>query len=173
MTGSISQMQMVYVAEEDRILFRVNSTNKQEFRFWITRRYAMLLAKVLTDHKAADPDVSRQPTIQGKKAVQEFKQEKVIEEATFGQKFEDQGNQYPLGETIQLAFQLTYNIKEDGSLHLSVKPKEGQGISVVINQDINITLTKLLLSAAKNGDWKLDEWIAHNPVKQRENVVVN
>jgi hypothetical protein len=166
-------MQMVYVAEEDRILFRVNSTDKKEFRFWVTRRYAMLLAKVLWDHKASDPDVSQQPTTEGKQAVQEFKKEKAIEEASFGQKFEDEGNQYPLGESIPLAFQLTYNMKEDGALHLSIRPKEGQGINVVINQDINITLTQLLLTAAKNGDWKLDEWIANNPSKQRENIVIN
>ncbi len=166
-------MQMVYVPEEDRILFRVNSTDKKEFRFWVTRRYAMLLAKVLMDHKASDPDVSRQATMEGKKAVQEFKKEKAIGEASFGQKFEDADNQYPLGESIQLAFQLTYNIKENGSLHLSIRPKTGQGINVVINRDINITLTQLLLSAAKNGDWKLDEWIANNPVKQVGKVVIN
>ena len=173
MTGSIRQMQMVYAPEEDRILFRVNSTDRKEFRFWITRRYAMLLAKVLKDHKASDPDVSRQATMEGKKAVQEFKQEKAIEEASFGQKFAEEGNQYPLGESVQLAFQLTYKIKEDGALNLSVKPKTGSGINIVINQDINITLTQLLLSAAKNGDWKLEEWLNSNPEKRRDNVVIN
>lgn len=173
MTGAISQMQMVYIAEEDRILFRVNSTDKKEFRFWITRRYAMLLAKVLRDHKASDPDVSSQATAQGKQAVQEFKQEKAIDEASFGKKFKEEGNQYPLGQSIRLAYKLSYNMKEDGSLQLSVQPKSGQGINIVINQDINITMTQLLLSAAKNGDWKLEEWMAQSPAISRDEVVIN
>ena len=164
---------MVYVPEEDRILFRVNSTDKKEFRFWITRRYAMLLARVLRDHKASDPDVTMQPTLEGKKAVQQFKKEKAIEEASFGQKFEEEGNQYPLGESIQLAYQLTYKAKESGSMRLSVRPRTGQGINVLINQEINITLTQLLLRAAKNGDWKLDEWLENNPAIQKEKTVIN
>ena len=49
MSNSLSQMQMLYVSEEDRILFRVNSTSGEEFRFWLTRRYVLLLIKVLKD----------------------------------------------------------------------------------------------------------------------------
>lgn len=142
---------MVYIAEEDRILFRVNSTDKKEYRFWLTRHYATLLAKVLKDHKKVDPDVSVQATPQAKAAVQEFKKEKAIGEATFGKKFEGDNNEYPLGHDIKLAFKLSYNHREDGTMQLSILPKEGQGI--------NTTLTQLLSAAVNKGDWKLDGWI--------------
>ena len=157
MTDAISQLQMVYVAEEDRILFRVNSTDKKEYRFWVTRRYAMLLAKVLGDHKQSDPDISSQVTQQAKAAVQSFKKEKARDDATFGEKFKGEGNEYPLGQDVQLAFKLSYNRKDNGTLHLTVQPKDGQGISIVINQDINTTLTQLLITAGRQGDWKLEE----------------
>ena len=164
---------MVYISEEDRVLFRVNSLDKQEFRFWITRRYAMLLLKVLKDHKEADPDVSTQVTPEAKEAVKTFKKEKAIGQANYKQKFQGEGNEFPLGQTVQLAYKLSYGIKDDGNLHLSVQPKEGQGINIVINQDINITMTQLLLAASTKGNWKLDVLGPGNAVVSRENVVIN
>jgi hypothetical protein len=173
MTDAISQLQMVYVAEEDRILFRVNSTGKKEYRFWVTRRYALLLAKVLSDHKQSDPDISSQVTQQAKAAVQNFKKEKAMDDATFGEKFKDEGNEYPLGQDIQLAFKLSYNRRDDGALHLSVQPKDGQGISIVLNQDINTTLTQLLITAGNKGNWKLEEMFDQNSADPPKNVVIN
>lgn len=173
MTDAISQLQMLYVAEEDRILFRVNSTGKKEYRFWVTRRYAILLAKVLSDHKQSDPDISSQVTQQAKAAVQNFKKEKAMDDATFGEKFKGEGNEYPLGQDIQLAFKLSYNRRDDGTLHLSVQPKDGQGISIVLNQDINTTLTQLLITAGHKGNWKLEEMFDQNSADSPRNVVIN
>ena len=173
MTDAISQMQMLYDAEEDRVLFRVNSLDKREFRFWITRRYAMLLVKVLRDHKETDPDVSTQVTPEAKQAVQSFKQEKAIGEATFDQQFKEIRNEFPLGQSAQLAYKLSYSIKGDGNLHLSVQPTKGQGTSLAINKDINITMTQLLLTASRKANWKLDEWVVENVVMSEEKVVIN
>ena len=156
MSGAISQMQMVYVAEQDRILFRVNSMDKKEFRFWITRRYAILLLKILRDHMDSDPDISVQGSPEAKQAVKKFKQEKAINEANFEKRFESGSNEMPLGEDTALAFKLTYNIKGE-NLHLGVQPKQGQGINMVINRQINTSLVQLLLGAAQKGEWKLDQ----------------
>lgn len=173
MSGAISQMQMVYNPEEDRILYRVNTIDKNEFRFWISRRYAMLLLKVLKDHRSSDPDLSTLATPEDKKVVQEFKREQAMDGANFKKKFEEDNNQYPLGEEAKLAFKLTYNVKPDGNLMLSLQPKDGQGINVAINQDINFTLTELILSAGRKGDWKLDEWFAKQVESPEEKRVIN
>jgi hypothetical protein len=169
MSGSISQMQMIYNPEEDRILFRVNSTDKKEFRFWITRRYALLMLKILKDHRESDPDVVIQATPEAKQALQSFKQEKAIGQADFSKKFEEEANELPLGSEVQVAFKLNYGVK-DGNLQLGVQPKEGQGISVVINQDLNVTLTQLLLAAAKKADWKFSE-SQENMVSEERKII--
>ncbi len=173
MTGAISQLQMVYVAEEDRILFRVNSTDKKEFRFWLTRRYVILLLKVLGDHKQVDPDISLQATPQAKAAIQDFKAEKAIGDASFDQKFNDEDNEYPLGQDIKLAFKLSYNLRDDGSMQLGVQPKTGQGINIVLNQEINITMTRLLMTAVRNAEWRLEENTSPGGTTVPEKVVVN
>ncbi len=156
MPGAISQIQMMYNAEEDRILFRVNSTDHLEFRFWITRRFAGLLLKVLKQHQETDPDVMTQPTPEAKEALASFKQEKAMGQADFSRKFDEEENKRPLGDAPHLAFKLNYNIK-DGNLQLGIHPKEGQGISLALNQDLNATLTKLLLSAESKAGWRLAE----------------
>lgn len=154
MSGSINQIQIVYSAEEDRILFRVNSTDHKEFRFWLTRRYTALLIRVLAEHRNQDPDVARQETPQAREAVQSFKQEEAVSSANFKQEFDQEGNEFPLGVDIMLAFKLTYKI-ETGNLRLSLQPKEGQGINMVINQAINATMTRLLATAVNQAGWGL------------------
>ncbi|MDA0788075.1 MAG: hypothetical protein O2780_01305 [Proteobacteria bacterium] len=156
MPGAISQIQMLYNAEEDRILFRVNSTDQLEFRFWITRRFSGLLLKVLKQHREKDPDVMTQSTPEAKEALASFKQEKAMGQADFSQKFAEQDHQRPLGDEPRLAFKLNYAIN-DGNLQLGIHPKDGQGISLVLNQDLNATLTQLLLSAQKKAGWNLPE----------------
>ncbi len=173
MTGAISQLQMVYVAEEDRILFRVNSTDKKEFRFWLTRRYTILLLGVLSDHKQVDPDISLQATPQAKAALQHFKEEKAIGDASFDQQFSEKDNEYPLGQDIKLAFKLSYNLRDDGTMQLSVQPKEGQGITIVLNQDINITMSQLLMTAVKNAEWRLEGNLTSAMAPAQTNIVVN
>ncbi len=173
MAGAISQIQMVYSPEEDRILFRLNTVDKQEFRFWITRRYAMLLLKVLHDHKLKDPDIATRSTPLEREAVQSFKKEKAISEARFGEKFQEEDNEFPLGKAIRLAYKLTFKMGNDGTLQLGVQPRVGQGINVVLNQEINITMTQLLLTAARKGDWKLDEWLERGAPAMSGEVVIN
>jgi len=159
MSNSLSQMQMLYVSEEDRILFRVNSTSGEEFRFWLTRRYVLLLTKVLKDYADKDPDVCAQVTPAEKNAVEEFKQEKRISDANFTMQFTEESSSYPLGESILLAFKLSFSIK-DTILQLSIQPKEGRGINFVINQEINASMIQLLKTAAEKGGWGIQNAFA-------------
>lgn len=172
MTGAISQMQMLYNPEEDRILFRVNTTSREEFRFWLTRRYTILLLKVLKEHVEADPDISMQGTPEAKEAVKSFKQEKAIRSANFKEQFVEESNELPLGQETLLAFRLTYNLKES-VLNIGIQPKEGRGINMTITQEINTSLAQLLTSAAKKGEWALDSVSLVVPDQRQDNIVIN
>lgn len=173
MTGGISQIQMVYNPEEDRILFRVNSTDQKEFRFWLTRRFSILLLKVLKDHLEKDPDISTQGTPGAREAVKEFKQQQAMSSANFNEKFREESRELPLGEEIRVAFKLTYNMKAN-DLHLGIQPRDGKGINMAINRDVNLSMTRLLLDAAGKGDWKLGQWTSESTNDGREdNIVIN
>ena len=174
MTNTLSQMQMLYVAEEDRVLFRVNSTAGEEFRFWLTRRYSLLLIKVLQDYADKDPDVSAQATVEKKKAVEEFKQQQRIGDANFSKVFAEKSNSFPLGEVNHLAFKLSFSLK-DASLQLSIQPRAGQGINFVINQEINASMIQLLKAASVKGDWRIESAFptSGQPAAALEKRVIN
>ena len=172
MPGSISQLQMLYVPEEDRILFRVNTSERQQFRFWLTRRYSLLLIKVLKEHQASDPDVSMQESREARQAVQSFKQEQAMTSANFDEAFSEDANELPQGEEIPVAFKLSYNAS-GGSLTVTIEPREGQGISMAIDRNINVSLTALLMNAAGQGDWKLTASAQNATSPSQDNIVIN
>jgi len=153
MTGTISQMQMLYSAEEDRVLFRVNSTSRQEFRFWITRRYVQLLERALREHLESDPDVLLQASAEDRQAVKHYKQAQAAVGANFTEKFKE--DEEHKSQLIPVAFKLNYRVQA-GSLHLGIEPKVGQGINMVINREINISLSKLLRAAVAQAAWNLE-----------------
>jgi len=165
---SISQLQMTYSAEEDRILFRLNTSAQEEFRFWLTRRYSQLLIQALNSHKAADPDVVAQPTNDARQAVQDFKREAAQEKGDFKSEFRE-STSFPLGNAPAVAFKLSYKV-EDGVLKLSMQPKEGQGINLVLDSNLNFNVTKLLKGASDKAGWGLD-WGEAAVVE--ENRVIN
>lgn len=172
MTNAINQMQMLYNAEEDRILFRVNTTSSQEFRFWITRRYALLLLRVLKEHVDNDPDVSAQGSPEGRAAVRSFKQEQAVQSANFKETFRDEGSELPLGAEALLAYRLTYNIN-GGILKLGIQPKDGQGINLALTQEINSSLTQLLTTAIGKAEWNIEVPRGGVAAPAQDNIVIN
>jgi len=163
---AISQLQMTYNPEEDRVLFRLNTNSADEFRFWLTRRYCQMLIQALNAHRDVDPDISTQATPDAKQAVQSFKQEAASAKGDFEQEFKQSTN-FPLGDAPQLAFKLSYSV-EQGKLKLSIQPKEGQGINLMLDQSLNFNVTKLLKSASDKAGWLLD-WGTYQlqPVEER------
>ena len=61
----INQIQIRYAPVEDRIVLRLNTEDSSEFRFWITRRYAKILA------------VSLMKLLHSSEDIQEHKEEEV------------------------------------------------------------------------------------------------
>ena len=151
---AIQQLQMSYSAEEDRVLLRINTTDQEEFRFWLTRRYCQLIIQALNAHRSADPDVSAQATPVAKQAVEEFKQEAANAQGNFDQAFQE-ASTFPLGEVPALAQRLKYNI-DSGLLALTIEPKAGSGITIKLDSKLNINVSRLLQSAIQAGELQLD-----------------
>ncbi len=154
MPGSVNQIQMLYHPEEDRILLRINSTTNQEFRFWITRRFATLLFRVLTEYAESDPDISTQGSSEARQAVKTFKQEQAIDKADFNKPFREEAAEFPLGDQVKLAFRLNCN-RAGTILILGIHPKSGDGITLRIDQNLNTSIMQILLQAVQKAQWNL------------------
>ena len=55
----LHQFNMEYVAEEDRLLLRVQTVDHNEFLVWLTRRYVKQLWPLLVKLLERDPDAAR------------------------------------------------------------------------------------------------------------------
>ena len=106
---SIKQLNATYLLQEDRILFRINTEDKTEFSFLLTRRVALfilaasehLVEKVL--EQKHDPATA--------KAVADFEKKNLISSDMKGPEFEP-GETFPLGESPILVLDVTCGIAD-------------------------------------------------------------
>ena len=143
----------MYSPEEDRLLFRVNTTDHGEYRFWFSRRYTILLLRVLQEPQSRDPDVVLQQAPEAPQAFQAFKQEQSAQTANMSKQFEASA-QRPLDEDAILAHRLTYRIDDD-QLNLGMHPRKGKA-STSASIAISTTTSpgsSWVLSSRENGDF--------------------
>ena len=159
------QMQLSYVSTEDRLLFRLNTKARQEFRFWMTRRYVMilwhslnqLLAKEEPAAAAAVPEVPVpalvDPLVEA--AKKEFKHQEFVAQADFKTQYQE-STYLPLGDTPALLFSVGIKPAPDGTAMLCMHPEKGQGIEMVLNEQILHSLCQLIIDTTTKADWRLN-----------------
>lgn len=102
---NVHQLSATYLAEQDRILVRISTTDAQELRLWLTRRLLLglrpLLERLLTEQLvlmeasvtaglAADDDM--------KKMLADFRKSELLQQADFETPYQAQAAALPLGE---------------------------------------------------------------------------
>lgn len=169
--SQLHQMQMSYVGEEDRVLWRINTTDGAEVRFWVTRRYLALLWKVLSDIKAqADRSLAQGrmappvrpvpegpaptgPAITGSQPsghVPSF-----VPEPDFTTAYEE-ASKLPLGENPSLLVHVGVRTGPQQQVLLCVQPEGKTGIEMALNERILTALCALILHTEAKVGWKLD-----------------
>lgn len=101
----VRQLSATYLGEQDRILVRINTTEAEEWRVWLTRRLTLtlwpLLNQVLVDQlvkleasvtsgAAADGDM--------KKMLADFRKNEFLQQADFDTPYEGAEARLPLGD---------------------------------------------------------------------------
>ncbi|MCB1231260.1 MAG: hypothetical protein KDN19_13380 [Verrucomicrobiae bacterium] len=172
--SQLHQMQVTYAPVEDRLLFRVNTRQRQEFRFWMTRRYVALLWKTILDHlrttheeggaAEGQNDEAEIPKSKKKKTPEPLKDaiiakehEEQVAKSDFKTQYQE-STYLPLGEQPLLLFGI--GIKKGGPDQnqsiLCMHPPKGEGIEISLNDQITHSLCRLVADATKKADWGLD-----------------
>ncbi len=154
------QMQLSYVSTEDRLLFRLNTKARQEFRFWMTRRYtailwhslAQLLSREDTKGPVAEAPIQDPLAAAAKK---EIKHQELVSQADFKTQYQE-STYLPLGETPALLFSVGLKPAPDGQVMLCMHPENGQGIEMVINEQILHSLCQLIIDTTTKAEWGLN-----------------
>lgn len=122
----IHQLSVTYLAEQDRILMRVNTAAAEEMRLWLTRRLMLglwpLLSKLLTKHllKLESAGSSLDTADEGlKKMLADFRKEEFLKNADFETPYKEDQSQLPLGEEPLLITDVDASPLANGRLRLS------------------------------------------------------
>jgi hypothetical protein len=151
----LRQLNANYVALEDRIRLSLTTQDGKEFRFWLTRRYLQLLWKALGHvvNRFAELRAASDPLLRS--ALAGFAEAKAMNQADLRTPFEG-GTSFPLGENPVLLSRVTVGeITAAGTQPLSLRPEQGPGIDLALNEELAHVLTNLLRQAAVSAEWGL------------------
>jgi hypothetical protein len=130
----IHQMSVTYLPEQDRILMRVNTTEGEEMRMWLTRRLMVglwpLLTKLLIEHllklESAGASLSgANPEL--KKMLADFRKEEFLQHADFDTPYQEGEGRLPLGEEPLLVTDVDASPLTSGPLRLNFNERPPQG----------------------------------------------
>jgi hypothetical protein len=157
MSGQLHQINVEYSKAEDRVLLRLNTTDKKELRLWLTRRFVKrvwnalqeLLEKTGLARSVADPALRR--------AMVGFDQEKATPQQNFAKAFEGDAAEYPLGAAPVLLTGLSYTPANgaEGLGKLVLRAASGHEIGMPAADVVLHSLTKMLAGVVAATDWDL------------------
>jgi hypothetical protein len=162
----IHQLSVNYLAEQDRILMRVNTRDAEEMRLWLTRRLLLglwpLLSKLLTKHllkleaagtslEAADEDL--------KKMLADFRKEEFLRNADFDTPYQENRPDLPLGDKPLLVTDVDAAPLPNGRLRLGFnerKPNSDKPRSFQMEMEPKLMqgLMHLLEQALARSQWR-------------------
>lgn len=148
----LEQFSVAYDPRQDRLIWRVRTSDDAEYRFWITRRYLRLLWPILMK-MADDFSACKAPHDPlARHALAELAHGRAVDGADFSSRYRD-GSLFPLGEEPVLLARITTRPLEANTQRLTVLPEPGQGINLDLDEKLVHLLARLLQEAAVAADW--------------------
>lgn len=175
----IHQFQVSYLAEQDRILVRMNSTNGQEQRLWLTRRMLLGLYPHL-EQTSAQLTLADAPPVghdgAAGDAVQAFQRQETLDRTDFDTPF--QSPQPLFTDADQPLLVTAAHIQQQGASMLSVRFEEtlpgmpeSRQLEITLGSDTLIALLHVISLALQNSDWGLQIAAARPPTPPQTIVI--
>jgi hypothetical protein len=155
MADSLHQMTAEYVPAQDRILFRVNTQEKLEYRVWLTRRLVRNLWGVAVKSFAAKPEVSEQPRPQVKQAMMSMQHQQAVQSSNFKQKHATDTKPAPDAETPLLAIATQITQINKTTIRLTFVTAERKAVNLHLTEDMLHAVCYIMQTAADRAGWDL------------------
>ena len=175
----IHQFQVSYLAEQDRILVRMNSTSGQEQRLWFTRRMLLGLYPHLEQTSTQLTIADASPVGHdgaASNAVQAFQRQETLDHADFDTPF--QSPQPVFSEADQPLLVTTAHIQKQGDSMLSVRFEESlpglpesRQLEIQMGSETLIGLLHVISLALQNSDWGLHTAAGNQPTPPQTIVI--
>ena len=156
---NLRQINLEYVAVQDRLILRISYGGGEEVLLWLTRRCVKLLWPGLVGLAQTIPDIARQSHPEAKTALLGMRHEAALAKSDFSKPYEgtSQGAvlDRPLGAEPILVARMQTRRNPDGSFLLTLLPREGKGINVALDEALLHSICELLRNIVAKTDWEL------------------
>ncbi len=151
----LDQIQISFVAGEDRLLLRVSTQNQEEFRCWLTRRFVKAIRPALEQALAAHPRIQSQSDPLAKQELLRFEHEVARQNSDFATPYRGVTRALPLGEAPVLLTRGHLRPQNDGGITLILAPEHGGGIDLAFNPTLLHSFMALLDQTLQTTGWDL------------------
>lgn len=155
MTDALHQMTAEFVPIQDRILFRVATREKREYRVWLTRRLVKKLWGIAVRSFEAEPEVQAQVQPRVKNAVLSMKHQQAVESSDFKTRREADTKPAQDMEEPLLATSVRVTRDDKGSVQLVFLTTEGRAVNLNLNEEMLHAVCHILQGAADRAGWDL------------------
>lgn len=148
MQNALQQINISYVPNEDRLLLKARTSDENELRIWLTRRYTSLLLNVLVQQMDKAGGIVELAS--NKTTLQQFKG------GAFTQGYQPHAQQnFPLGENGVLGYRINTGKNTDARINLQLLPESGEGLNLVLDKSMLFMFYNLLEQALVHAEWNL------------------
>ena len=137
---SIKQFNGEWVCQQDRVLFRFNTSQDQEFSFWLTRYVLKALLQGAQQLRVQALAQKHPPQVA--QVMQSFQQASVTQQLNFQETFQT-AKEKPMGETPLLVTGLMLNQTGD-EVTLKFELESGKSVQVQMNPTVLNVMLALL-----------------------------
>jgi hypothetical protein len=157
MTGRLHQVHAEFAPAEDRILLKFNTVNREELRFWLTRKFVKSFWDALQKLLVESGRAARQHDPALKKALVELDQERAAPPERFNQAFAAKPDAFPLGEAPVLVTGFTYAAptRAGKSGHIAFETASGHEVALPADATLLHSLSKMLSAINAKTGWDL------------------
>ncbi len=163
----VRQMSISYLPEQDRILVRVNTSDKHELQFWFTRRLTLglvpLFERIVTEHAARSGGAAT--THMGaadpiaKKAMADFVRAETVRKADFSTPYETPQASQPVFPSPLLITDLSIAPLPGARMRMVCTEKLGgdpqaRGFELALSQQLTHAFMHLLERAVEASRWR-------------------
>jgi len=153
-SNGIRQINANFDPLQDRILFSLGTHDGSEFRFWITRRYLLLMWSMLGRVATMFADARAKGDPLQREALAEMAHHEAQRTADFASAYEA-GTHHPLGADPLLLAKISIKQDQAGRTSLSLLPDQGQGADIGLDERMTHLLAGLLQRTAIAAEWQV------------------
>lgn len=164
----IHQVSVTYVAEQDRMLVRINTTDAEELRFWLTRRLLVGLWPLMNQALAVQLSVPESPapgvtTGEGmRRMLAEFRKDALKAQADFATPYRTEELKTPLGAEPLLVTEVKVSHRVGNLVQIDLAellPQTAPPRSFKLELDPSLLqgIVQLIEQAMPHADWRLEQ----------------